>query len=305
MDHVPILPGEIADALLADVHDTYVDATFGRGGHSRVLLDRLAADARLVVVDQDPEAVAHARLLAQQDPRVLVAPGRFADIQELLGSNGIDQVAGVLMDLGVSSPQLDDPQRGFSFRFDAPLDMRMNPETGPSARDWLAVADEHELKTVFRDYGEERFAGRIARAIVTQRTEEPIQTTTQLAALVVDAQPRPDPHKHGATRVFQAIRIHINAEMDQLREGLEGAFESLVPGGRLAVLSFHSVEDRIVKRRFRTWIKGEPLPRRLPVTGEQTGRAVSVVRSQTADAAEVAQNPRARSARLRVIEKVA
>jgi 16S rRNA (cytosine1402-N4)-methyltransferase len=305
VEHTPILPLEIADALLWRLDGAYVDATFGRGGHSRVLLERLAADARLLVVDRDPEAIAAAHRLAATDARIRVARGRFGELLELARGVGFETVSGVVMDLGVSSPQLDDPDRGFSFRFDAPLDMRMDPETGQSAADWLNAADVTELARTFREYGEERYASRIARAITERRKIRPLRRTDELVEVIDAAQPRPDGHKHAATRVFQAIRIKINGELEELDRGLDSAFELLEPGGRLAVLSFHSLEDRLVKRRFRRWTEGEPLPRRLPVPGKRLGRARLIIKSRAPDAAEVERNPRARSARLRIIEKTA
>lgn len=305
MEHTPILPLEIADALLWRPDGAYVDATFGRGGHSRVLLERLAANARLLVVDRDPEAIAAAQGLAAIDARVRVARGRFSELRELARDAGFETASGVVMDLGVSSPQLDDPDRGFSFRFNAPLDMRMDPESGQSAADWLNAADVTELARTFREYGEERYAGRIARAIIEHRKIRPLRRTDELVGIIDAAQPRPDRHKHAATRVFQAIRIRINGELEELDRGLDAAFELLEPQGRLAVLSFHSLEDRLVKRRFRRWTEGEPLPRRLPVPGERRGRARLIIKSQAPDAMEVERNPRARSARLRVIEKTA
>lgn len=305
MEHTPILPLEIADALLWRPDGAYVDATFGRGGHSGVLLERLAANARLLVVDRDPEAIAAAQGLAAIDARVRVARGRFSELRELARDAGFETASGVVMDLGVSSPQLDDPDRGFSFRFNAPLDMRMDPESGQSAADWLNAADVTELARTFREYGEERYAGRIARAIIEHRKIRPLRRTDELVGIIDAAQPRPDRHKHAATRVFQAIRIRINGELEELDRGLDAAFELLEPQGRLAVLSFHSLEDRLVKRRFRRWTEGEPLPRRLPVPGERRGRARLIIKSQAPDAMEVERNPRARSARLRVIEKTA
>ncbi len=270
-----------------------------------MLLERLAPNARLLVVDRDPEAIVAAHGLAATDPRIRVARGRFSDLHDLARRAGFETASGIVMDLGVSSPQLDDPDRGFSFRFDAPLDMRMDPESGQSAAEWLNAADETELARTFREYGEERYAGRIARAIVARRKSHPLRRTDELVAVIDAAQPRRDRHKHGATRVFQAIRIRINSELEELDRGLDAAFELLEPAGRLAVLSFHSLEDRLVKRRFRRWSEGEPVPRRLPVPGDRHGRARLIIRSRAPDAAEIERNPRARSARLRVIEKVA
>ncbi len=214
-------------------------------------------------------------------------------------------VVGVLMDLGVSSPQLDDPARGMSFRGDGPLDMRMDPTSGVSASQWINAASEDELATVFREFGEERHARRIARAIVARRNEAPITRTADLATLVAEAQPRPDPHKHAATRVFQAIRIHINEELDEVRLGVEAAFTLIRAGGRIAVLTFHSLEDRIVKRAFRRWAEGDTVPRRLPVTGRPATVARLIGRGARASGAEIAENPRARSALLRILEKAA
>jgi 16S rRNA (cytosine1402-N4)-methyltransferase len=301
-EHAPVLLDETVDALCTDRSGSYVDATFGRGGHARELLRHLAADAKLLVVDRDPAAIAAARKLAAEDARVIVRHGRMSAIADHAAAARLSNVVGVLMDLGVSSPQLDDPARGFSFRFDGPLDMRMDTE-GRSAAEWLAVASESELANVFREFGEERYARRIARAIVERRRDQPLERTQELVALVSAAQPRPDPHKHAATRVFQAIRIFINDELGELGAALDAAFDLLRPGGRLAVISFHSLEDRMVKERFQQWYKGRPLPRRLPVTGTAPTQARSIVRTRRASEAEAAANPRARSAMLRVVEK--
>ncbi len=303
--HRPILVAAVADALCTDPSGVYVDATFGRGGHTRAMLDRLDARARILAIDRDPAAVSVAAELARQDARVLVRRGRMSEIARHVHDAQLSDVVGVLMDLGVSSPQIDDPMRGMSFRGDGPLDMRMDPDHGVSASAWINSASEEELGIVFRELGEERHARRIARAIVERREESPIERTADLAAIVARAQPRPDPHKHAATRVFQAIRIHINDELDEVRVGLDAAFALLRGGGRIAVLSFHSLEDRIVKRAFRRWASGEELPRRLPVPGRPVAAGRLVVRAQRASAAEVAVNPRARSALLRVVEKAA
>lgn len=280
----------------------YVDATFGRGGHTRRLLALLGADSRVVAVDRDPEAVAVGRELAREDVRLTLCHGNFADLQALLAGIGFDQVQGVLMDLGVSSPQLDDPQRGFSFRHDAPLDMRMDTSRGSTAAQWLNAAPEADIARVLREYGEERYARRIAAALVAAR---PIATTGELARVVSAAQPRSTPGKHDATRVFQAVRMQVNGELDALQAGIDAAFEALAPQGRLAVITFHSLEDRLVKRRFKALTTPPSLPRRLPVREPaQPVRARPVV-SRTPAASELAANPRARSARLRVVEKVA
>jgi 16S rRNA (cytosine1402-N4)-methyltransferase len=303
--HRPVLRDEVVAALCVLRDGAFVDCTFGRGGHTRSLLDALGAGARLLAIDRDPEAIAAAEELARVDARLVVRRGRFADLGRIAAEAGFACVAGVLMDLGVSSPQLDDPARGFSFRADGPLDMRMDPTAGPSAADWLAVASEAELARVFADLGEERHARRIARAIVERRREAPLTRTLDLAALVEANQPRPDPHKHAATRVFQAIRIHINHELEELEAGLAAALDLLAAGGRLAVITFHSIEDRLVKRTFAAWAQGPALPRRLPVRSTPTVRARLVGRSVQPSDAEVRTNPRARSARLRVVEKAA
>lgn len=280
----------------------YVDATFGRGGHARRLLERLGPDSRVVALDRDPEAVAAGQAMAEHDRRLQVVHGNFADLGAILDRLGIDEVQGVMMDLGVSSPQLDDPQRGFSFRYDAPLDMRMDTEQETTAADWLNAADEQEIAIALRDLGEERYARRIAAAIVSAR---PLATTAQLVDVVRSAQPRTTPGKHPATRVFQAVRMAVNRELESLDAGLTAAFERLGPGGRLAVISFHSLEDRAVKRCFASLSSPPDLPRRLPVRGAAAlPRARRVGAPVTPGAAELEDNPRARSARLRVIEKL-
>jgi 16S rRNA (cytosine1402-N4)-methyltransferase len=256
----------------------------------------------VVAVDRDPEAARAGRELAVQDGRVQFCQGKFSDLGRVLDELGIREVQGVMMDLGVSSPQLDDPQRGFSFRFDAPLDMRMDTTAGPSAADWLNHADEQEITRVLREYGEERYARRIAAAIVAAR---PLRTTAELATLVSGAQPRSTPGKHDATRVFQAVRMQVNQELPELEAGLEAGFTALRVGGRLAVISFHSLEDRLVKRFFRDRSRPPPLPRRLPVTDvDRPVRARLVAGPLQAGAEEVRANPRARSARLRVLERL-
>ncbi len=242
---------------------------------------RLSPEGRILAIDRDPTAIIAANSLANEDARVQVRHGRMSDMQRFANDVELNDVVGVLMDLGVSSPQLDDPERGMSFRGDGPLDMRMDPTSGVSASHWINSASEDELATVFREFGEERHARRIARAIVDRRAEAPIERTADLAALVAQAQPRPDPHKHAATRVFQAIRIHINEELDEVRLAIDAAFELIRSGGRIAVLTFHSLEDRIVKHAFRRWTEGEALPRRLPVTG----RAATSARLDRASAA--------------------
>ncbi len=301
--HIPVLLDEVLENLVGSTTGTYVDATFGRGGHSRALLSRLQPEARLVVIDRDPAAIADANTLAAADMRVTVCQARFSSLAAVLAEHAVQDVQGVLMDLGVSSPQLDAAARGFSFLKDGPLDMRMDPESGESAADWLNTAEPAEIARVLKDYGEERFARRIARAIIAAR---PLQTTAQLAEVVEQAVPGRVQQKHPATRTFQAVRMYVNAELDELEQGLQAAFDALAPGGRLAVISFHSLEDREVKHTFRTWTRPPPLPRRVPVRHQdQRTQARDVAGPLRPSAAELARNPRARSATLRVIEKAA
>jgi len=303
--HQPILVDAVVDALCTDPDGEYVDATFGRGGHTRALLDRLSPTGRILAIDRDPAAIAVAQSLADTDDRVAVRHGCMSQITQFATEARLRRVVGVLMDLGVSSPQIDDSERGISFRGDGPLDMRMDPTSGVSASEWINAADESELARVFHEFGEERYAKRIAQAIVHRRAQTPITRTADLVSVISGAQPKPDPHKHAATRVFQAIRIHINDELNELRVAIEAAFALICVGGRLVVLTFHSLEDRIVKLAFRKWSEGDALPRRLPVTGRPAGPARLIGRARRADAAEVARNPRARSALLRVLEKAA
>ena len=280
----------------------FVDATFGRGGHSRALLDELSSNARLITIDRDLEAVAVARELASADPRVTACHGRFSDISGILDGLGLVSVHGVILDLGVSSPQLGEARRGFSFRTDGPLDMRMDQSAGLTAAKWVNEADESEIRGVLERLGEERHARRIARAIVLAR---PLTTTRELADVVSRAQPRGTPGKHDATRTFQAIRMRINDELEELEQGLSAAFSCLAIAGRLAVISFHSLEDRKVKRFIRSLSQAPPLPRRLPVRDSQLpvpGRRVGGPIRATAT--ETRDNPRARSAMLRVVERV-
>jgi len=303
--HDPVLLSETVEQLDAvlDSALVFVDATFGRGGHSRALLERLGPDARLVVVDRDPTATATATELAAADSRVIVCHGTFSQLPELLAGVGVALVDGVLLDLGVSSPQLDEAERGFSFQHDGPLDMRMDPTRGPTAAEWLNGASVDDIARVLKSLGEERFARRIARAIVAAR---PVRTTRELAEIVEAAQPGSrERGKHPATRTFQAIRMRVNDELEELDRGLTAAFEQLLPGGRLAVISFHSLEDRLVKQRFRTLSSPPELPRHLPVrAASQAPRARVVAGPIRAGARELAHNPRARSATLRVLERL-
>jgi len=306
-EHQTVLLDEAVSALLSDTEGVYVDGTFGRGGHSRLLLSRLGAGARLVGIDKDPQAVAAGRLLASEDPRFVMAQGSFAEMPQLLKRAGIDApLAGVLLDLGVSSPQLDQAERGFSFLKDGQLDMRMNPDVGISAAQWLAQAEEQEIAWVLKTYGEERFARRIARALVAARQQRAIETTLQLARIVAEANPAWEKGKNPATRAFQAIRIHINGELDDLGRLLEQVLELLAIGGRLAVISFHSLEDRLVKRFIKQQTRGDEVPSYIPVTAaDSRQRMRSLGRAIQPSEQEVASNPRARSAVLRIAEKVA
>lgn len=299
--HQPVLLNESIDALVGSLSGVYLDATFGRGGHTCALLARLSPEARVIGMDRDPDACSAGAALAAIDPRFAIVQQPFATLGAVLDQLGIRAVHGVLMDLGVSSPQLDDPARGFSFRFDGPLDMRMDPSAGLSASAWLDQADEAEIARVLFEYGEERFARRIAAAIIAAR---PINTTGELVRVVRAAQPRGTPGKHEATRTFQALRIVVNNELGELETGMAQAFARLCPGGRLAVISFHSLEDRLVKRFFRARCSPPELPRRLPVRGPAAcAEARLVSNGITPSATELAANPRARSARLRVLEK--
>ena len=300
--HVPVLFAEVMEGLAVKVDGTYLDGTFGRGGHARGVLQRLGPGGRLLVMDKDPEAIAIAGVLAGGDARVAVHRGSFADMAGWPpAAGGLD---GVLLDLGVSSPQLDVAERGFSFGKDGPLDMRMDPESGESAADWLARASEQEIADVLWTHGEERQSRRIARAIVARRAQQPLTRTAQLAELIASVLPRGANKTHPATRSFQAIRIHINRELDDLQAGLDAAMARLKPGGRLAVISFHSLEDRMVKQFMAGHAKAPPANRRMPVEVAFTPRLRLVGGAQKAGAAELAANPRARSAVLRVAEKL-
>jgi 16S rRNA (cytosine1402-N4)-methyltransferase len=302
--HTTVLLHEAIDALVKDASGTYVDATFGRGGHSRLLLERLAPDARLIAFDRDPEAVAAAQQGATRvsDPRFSILHANFADLREALASMGIDKVNGLLLDLGVSSPQIDNPARGFSFRFDAPLDMRMDPTRGESAADFLARADERQLTEVIKNHGEERFARQIAKALVARRESgHAVRTTAELSQLVAGAVRTREAGQDPATRTFQALRIHVNAELEALEQVLSASLDLLAPGARLAVIAFHSLEDRIVKT-FIARESRELVDRRAPFAPAQPLRLKAIARVKPG-AQEVAANPRARSAILRVAER--
>ncbi len=302
VSHVPVLLEEAVSALRIREGETYVDGTFGRGGHSKAILAGLGVRGRLLAFDQDPAAVSHRAI---EDPRLELIHARFSTMKEALAARGIREVAGVLLDIGTSSPQLDDPARGFSFMRDGPLDMRMDTSRGDTAADFVNRADESALREVISEYGEERFAKQVAAAIAAARRVEPFRTTRQLAAVVGRAVRTREPGQHPATRTFQALRIHVNQELEELEVTLPQAADLLSPGGRLAVVSFHSLEDRIVKRFIRDRSTADKLPRGVPVRAKDlpAPQLRALGKAIRATEAEVRRNPRARSAVLRVAEK--
>ncbi len=303
--HQPVLLEEVLEALKIRPDGKYVDGTFGRGGHSRGILARLSGKGCLLSLDRDPEAIAAGRKLQQEDPRLTVVQGNFADMERYVHEWGVDEGPdGILLDLGVSSPQLDDPERGFSFMGDGPLDMRMNPLQGVPAKEWLADAPERELTRVFWEFGEERHARRIARSIVMSRREQRLESTGQLARLIENTIGRREKNKHPATRCFQAIRIFINDEMANLAKGLDTAIRLLRPGGRLVVISFHSLEDRLVKRTIREAVRPGKVRRNIPLHPDSKPILKPVGKAIKASEAELSVNPRARSAVMRVAEKL-
>ncbi|MBK6509132.1 MAG: 16S rRNA (cytosine(1402)-N(4))-methyltransferase RsmH [Haliea sp.] len=303
--HQTVLLHEAVDALVTLPGGFYVDGTFGRGGHSRYLLQRLNESGHVLGVDKDLAAQAVAQELAESEPRFEFFHGSFAQLPHQLRGMGIDAVDGILLDLGVSSPQLDQGERGFSFMQDGPLDMRMDTSSGETAAQWLSYADLQDIAGVLKEYGEERFARRIAAAIVAAREESPIDSTGRLARVVSEAHPRWEKHKHPATRAFQAIRIKVNRELEDLQAFLSVALDLLRVGGRLVVISFHSLEDRLVKRYMRDMARGDSLPRGVPVTEAALNRRMRLVgKAVRASAEEVAGNVRARSAVMRVAEKI-
>lgn len=306
-EHQSVLLQQSVEALITDKDGFYIDGTFGRGGHSRVILEQLSSQGKLLVIDKDPDAIKEALLLQQQDERVIVAHSSFAELEQLAGIHAVmGKVTGVLLDLGVSSPQLDDAARGFSFSKEGPLDMRMDTQAGVTAAQWVAEAKEEELIRVFFEYGEEKFSRRIARAIVRERELTPITTTTQLAEIVKQAHPAWEKHKHPATRVFQAIRIAINRELLDLEKALSEILELLCVGGRMVVISFHSLEDRLVKQFISKQERGDDYPLDMAVTQAQLNPRLKKIGKQVrASAEEVALNVRSRSAVLRVAEKIA
>jgi 16S rRNA (cytosine1402-N4)-methyltransferase len=301
-EHKTVLLKEAVEGLAPQAAGVYVDCTFGRGGHSRELLRRIGPSGRVIALDRDEEAVAAAEGVTDQ--RFTIVHARFGELRRVLDELQVKEVDGVLFDLGVSSPQIDDGRRGFSFRADAPLDMRMDRTRGETAAQWLARADEAQIKGVIRDYGEERFAGAIAKAIVAARSGAPVATTAQLARIVGAAVRTREPGQDPATRTFQALRIHINQELEELQVALPQALAALRIGGRLAAISFHSLEDRIVKRFMRELAQPR-LPERLPLRAAELPQPVLKLagKAQRAGASEIAINPRARSAVLRVAEK--
>lgn len=304
--HVSVLLREAVAALAIVADGRYVDGTFGRGGHSREILAALGSDGRLLAIDKDPQAQQTAQREFAADERFSFERGSFAMVHAFAESRGwLGRVNGILLDLGVSSPQLDDAQRGFSFLREGPLDMRMDPDQELTAARWLARAGVDEIARVLKEYGEERYARRIAKAIVAGRREGPVETTDRLARIIAAANPSREPGKHPATRSFQAIRIYINRELEDLQRFLDSVYEVLAPGGRLAVISFHSLEDRMVKKAIRTLEHRDDVPRGLPVTADQyPPRMRAVGRAISPSQQEVEANPRARSAVLRVAEKL-
>jgi 16S rRNA (cytosine1402-N4)-methyltransferase len=304
-DHIPVLKREALEALNVFSGGVYVDATYGRGGHARAIAERMGGQGRLIALDRDPRAVELGRQMFKDDERVQIIHGEFAHIGDLVRElANVEKVDGILMDLGVSSPQINQAERGFSFMREGDLDMRMDPSQGESAADWLARVEESDLVKVLFEFGEEKFARRIARAIILAREESKLETTLQLAALVEQSIPKKDKHKHPATRTFQAIRLYVNQELSQVSEALPQAVSLLNEGGRLAVISFHSLEDRIVKRFIRGLATPNLPPKSIPVSEDAyltplkaIGRAIKPSRE------EVRENPRSRSSVLRIAER--
>lgn len=304
--HVPVLLEAAIDGLNVRPDGIYIDGTFGRGGHSRAILERLGSNGRLLALDRDPQAISEAGEDLLQNPAFELIRGEIGDLKQIAMDRRLEgRVDGLLLDLGVSSPQLDQPGRGFSFQQDGPLDMRMDPDSGQSAADWLAEVSEQELRRVLRQYGEEQAAGRIAKAIVAARAEARIETTGRLAGVIEAVLPRRGQRRHPATKSFQGIRIQVNDELGQLERGLTASLDLLAKGGRLAVISFHSLEDRAVKRFMRD-ASLEPEPYRgLPNIPEEYRPPLKLIgKAIAADEAEASSNPRSRSARLRIAERL-
>ncbi|MGU9957893.1 MAG: 16S rRNA (cytosine(1402)-N(4))-methyltransferase RsmH [Arenicellales bacterium WSBS_2016_MAG_OTU3] len=310
--HQPVLVEPALEALAVSANNVrengiYVDATFGRGGHTHAILARLGATGRVLAIDRDPDAIAAGQALFKNETRLTLVHARFSALSELLERHELNRrVTGLIIDLGISSPQVDNAMRGFSFLNDGPLDMRMDPQSGISAADWLASVEERELKYVIRRLGEERFAKRIASAIVAVRDIEPIKTTRHLAKIIADSVPVTERHKHPATRTFQAIRIFLNQELEEVENVLPQAINALSTGGRLVVISFHSLEDRMVKRFMRDAAKGDCFPPDFPVTADQLNPQLKLIgKTIRASKQELKCNPRARSAVMRIAEKIA
>ncbi|MDX6840372.1 16S rRNA (cytosine(1402)-N(4))-methyltransferase RsmH [Hafnia paralvei] len=304
--HKTVLLDEAVNGLNLRSNGIYIDGTFGRGGHSRLILSQLGPEGRLLAIDRDPQAIAAAAEIT--DPRFSIIHGPFSDMATYVRELGLEgQINGVLLDLGVSSPQLDDAERGFSFMRDGPLDMRMDPTRGLSAAEWLMKAEEEDIAWVLKTFGEERFAKRIARAIVERNRLDPMTRTHELATLIANASPFREKHKHPATRSFQAIRIYINSELEEIERALNGALEILSPEGRLSVISFHSLEDRIVKQFIRHHSRGPQVPAGIPLTEAQLrsqgGRKLKALGKMKPSSDEVSANPRARSSVLRFAER--
>jgi 16S rRNA (cytosine1402-N4)-methyltransferase len=304
LQHATVLLHEAVEALQVQPEGVYVDGTFGRGGHSRLILQRLGLQGRLLALDKDMTAIVAGNEI--KDARFQLVHSSFEDLGKVLRQLSIEKVDGVLLDLGVSSPQLDEAERGFSFRFDAPLDMRMDTSRGQTAAEWLATVDESFLREVISDYGEERFAKQVARALVAAREEQAILTTRQLSEVVAKVVRTREPGKNPATRTFQAVRIYINRELEELAHVLPQCVDSLKTGGRLAVISFHSLEDRLVKRFMRDAAQGDKLPMGLPIRAADIpqGKLKIIGKAIKAGAEELEKNPRARSAVLRVAERL-
>ncbi|GFM83416.1 ribosomal RNA small subunit methyltransferase H [Pseudomonas cichorii] len=306
--HITVLLEEAVEALAVRADGCYLDGTFGRGGHSRLILQHLGPDGRLLGFDKDPQAIATGQALAAEDGRFVIVQRSFAELGSEAQERGLaGKVNGILLDLGVSSPQLDDPERGFSFMNDGPLDMRMDPTRGVSAAEFIATAPAEEIARVFKEYGEERFAKRMANAVVQRREIQPFERTADLAEVLKVANPAWEKGKNPATRAFQGLRIHVNNELGDLEAGLEAALDALEVGGRLVVISFHSLEDRIVKLFMRKLVKGEAdnMPRNLPIQFKAFEPKIKLIgKAQFASDAETRANPRSRSAVMRVAEKL-
>ncbi|TNV19221.1 16S rRNA (cytosine(1402)-N(4))-methyltransferase RsmH [Buttiauxella sp. B2] len=304
--HTSVLLDEAVNGLNIRQDGIYIDGTFGRGGHSRLILSQLGPEGRLLAIDRDPQAIAVAQAI--DDPRFSIIHGPFSELAEYARERDLlGKIDGILLDLGVSSPQLDDAERGFSFMRDGPLDMRMDPTRGQSAAEWLLNAEEADIAWVIKTFGEEKFGKRIARAIIERNREQPMTRTKELATVVAAAMPVKDKFKHPATRTFQAIRIWINSELEEIEQALKGSIETLSPGGRLSIISFHSLEDRIVKRFMRENTRGPQVPAGIPMTEAQLnklgGRYLKSIGKMMPGDEEVAENPRARSSVLRIAER--